>query len=69
MKKTCEIHSLENARADIAADGAFLGLLQQDIDRNPDCIEPIPSSLLSRMARLRAKAEKNRSNSVELLEG
>ncbi|WP_301152124.1 hypothetical protein [Metapseudomonas otitidis] len=60
--------SLNKVRAELKADGAFLKLLEQDIAQNPECIEPLPSGLLDRMARIRAKAEENRRR-TELLEG
>lgn len=55
-------------RAEREAKEAFLGLLEDDIAKNPDRVEPIPSSLFERMARLRAKAEESRAR-TELLEG
>ena len=47
---------------------AFLGLLRQDIEQNPEQIAPIPVGLLDRMARIREQAEKKRQE-TELLEG
>lgn len=42
------------------ADMAFLQLVHTDVAKNPEGIQPIPSSLLSRVAYLRSKAQANR---------
>ncbi|MBI6897901.1 MULTISPECIES: hypothetical protein [Pseudomonas] len=47
---------------------AFLELVHADITEHPERIEPIPASLLNRMAHLRARAQVNRERD-ELLEG
>lgn len=69
MSKTkAQIVSIAAEREVQEARKAFLGLLNADISDNPERIEPIPASLLSRMDRLRAKAQANRERN-ELLEG
>lgn len=60
--------SLAKVRAELKADGAFLHLLQQDIEKHPERVEPISAVLLDRMARIRAKAAESRRR-TELLEG
>ncbi len=47
---------------------AFLELVHADITEHPERIQPIPASLLKRMAHLRARAQVNRERD-ELLEG
>ncbi|BBT40999.1 hypothetical protein [Pseudomonas putida] len=69
MSKTkAQVVSIAAEREAQEAKKAFLGLLHADISDNPERIEPIPASLLSRMDSLRAKAQANRERS-ELLEG
>lgn len=69
MSKTkAQVVSIAAEREAQEAKRAFLGLLHADISENPERIEPIPASLLSRMDRLRTKAQSNRERS-ELLEG
>lgn len=63
-----KVVSITAKRDEREAKTAFLGLLDEDIAKNPDRIEPIPAELFGRMARLRAKAEANRAR-TELLEG
>lgn len=67
-KSKAKVVSLAAEREAQEAKKAFLELLHADISENPERIEPIPTSLLSRMDRLRAKAQANRERS-ELLEG
>ncbi|OWP50279.1 hypothetical protein [Pseudomonas nitroreducens] len=67
-KRNGNVVSLAEVRGELKADGVFLGLLQKDIESNPECIQPIPDSLLQRMAALRVKAQKSRER-TELLEG
>jgi len=47
---------------------AILELVHTDITDNPERLQPIPASLLSRMADLRARAQANRKRTV-LFEG
>ncbi|MNR10496.1 hypothetical protein D3C85_1267520 [compost metagenome] len=63
-----KVVSIAARRIERDADSAFLGLLNEDIAKNPDRIEPIPAGIFDRMSRLRAKAEANRAR-TELLEG
>ncbi|WP_324727164.1 hypothetical protein [Pseudomonas chlororaphis] len=67
-KSKAQVVSLTAEREAQEAKRAFLGLLHADISENPERIEPIPTSLLGRMDRLRMKAQANRERS-ELLEG
>lgn len=50
------------------AQKAILELVHTDITENPERLQPIPASLLSRMADLRARAQANRKRTV-LFEG
>ncbi|MNE96140.1 putative regulator PrlF [compost metagenome] len=69
MSKTkAQVVSIAAEREAQEAKKAFLELLHADISENPERIQPIPSSLLNRMAHLRARAQANRERS-ELLEG
>lgn len=67
-KSKAKVVPLAAEREAQEAKKAFLELLHADISENPERIEPIPTSLLSRMDRLRAKAQANRERS-EFLEG
>ena len=50
------------------AEKAILKLVHTDMTENPERLQPIPASLLSRMADLRARAQANRKRTV-LFEG
>lgn len=50
------------------ADMAFLQFVHTDITKNPEGIQPIPSSLLSRVAYLRSKAQVNREEEARQAE-
>ncbi|BCJ07706.1 hypothetical protein PRtIB026_A26020 [Pseudomonas sp. RtIB026] len=50
------------------AQKAILELVHTDITENPERLQPIPASLLSRIAGLRARAQANRKRTV-LFEG
>lgn len=63
-----KVVSIATKRSEQGAEEAFLDLLHADISEIPERIQPIPAPLLERMARLRAKAEANRSR-TSLLEG
>ena len=47
--------------------GAFLELIETDLQSNPGCIQPIPLSIFGEIADIQALAEENRRR--ELLEG
>lgn len=67
-KSRVEVAFLAAEREAQQAKKAFLELVHADICENPDCIQPIPASLLDRVANLRAHAQANRERD-ELLEG
>lgn len=50
------------------AEKAILELVHTDMTESPELLQPIPASLLSRMADLRARAQANRKRTV-LFEG
>ncbi|MCU7239999.1 MULTISPECIES: hypothetical protein [Pseudomonas] len=50
------------------AEKAILELVHMDMTEKPERLQPIPASLLSRMADLRARAQANRKRTV-LFEG
>ncbi len=63
--RSAKVIDLAPHREEVKSQAAMLSLLDQDIDRSD--VAPLPSSLLSRMDRLRQKADENRRR--ELLEG
>ena len=67
-KSKAQVVSIAAEREAQEAKKAFLGLLHADISDNPERIEPISASLLTRIDRLRAKAQANRERS-DLREG
>jgi hypothetical protein len=63
-----QVASLAAEREAQKAKKAFLQLVHADLMEHPELIEPISASLLTRMERLRTKAQLNRETD-DLLEG
>jgi len=56
---TAKVVSFASKRAEHNKEEAFLELLQEDIDKNPEKVRPVTKALFDRIESLRLKAEKN----------
>jgi len=59
--------SIADKRRALEAKSSFLDMLERDVQNDPNCVVPIPRSLIDDINRIKAQAEENKRR--ELLEG